>query len=216
LLNQTIRILLTILGCVGGAEILAALVAAVCARALPGLLALFTGLQFFLLLLLPPTMDRYFEILFPGALALLVSRGAEFNFRLPRILAVVVSGFISIALLHDWLAWNSARWELGRRAVATKFILPTEIEGGFEWDGWFSSAAPQHPLANPERTQPTNETPGLNLPLSRYYFPAVNGRFALSFSKLPDSEIIEAKSCQLWLPPHRKDLLLLEYRPVKP
>jgi len=107
--------------------------------------------------------------------------------------------------MHDWLAWNAARWELGQQAVANKMIPPTNIEGGFEWDGWFTSADPQRPLANPERTQPVNETPGLNLLLSRYYFPAVNGRYALSFSKLPESEIIGAKSYQLWLPPHRKD-----------
>ena len=215
-LSQTLRIVLTILGCVGGAEILAALMASVRGRALPGLLALFTALQFLLLLLLPPTMDRYFEVLFPGALALLVIRGTEWNFQLPRMLAVLFSGLIAVALMHDWLAWNAARWELGRQAVANKLIAPTDIEGGFEWDGWFTSADPQRPLANPERTQPANETAGLNLLLSRYYFPAVNGRYALSFSKLPESEIIGARSYQLWLPPHRKDLLLLEFRPVKP
>ena len=77
LLTPPLRFGLTILGCVGGAEILAALWVALHARKFPSILAIFTGLQSLLLLLLPPTMDRYFEVLFPGALALLVVQETE-------------------------------------------------------------------------------------------------------------------------------------------
>lgn len=129
------------------------------------------------------------------------------------MLALLASGIISVALMHDWLAWNSARWELGREAVLQRGIRPDEIEGGFEWDGWYASEDPQNPQANPDRKHSANEVPGLNLLLSRFYFPSVCGRYAISFSKLPASKSITTKSYQVWLPPVCREMLLLRYQP---
>ena len=50
----------------------------------------------------------------------------------PAAAALAVYGAVSVGLMHDWLAWNSARWAVGRRALAAG-VRPTDIEGGFEW-----------------------------------------------------------------------------------
>src|SRR3989338_3761815 len=50
----------------------------------------------------------------------------------------VLAVFVAYALVgtHNYLAWNDARWQLGRRLLATG--TPVEqIEGGYEWNGWF-------------------------------------------------------------------------------
>jgi len=58
--------------------------------------------------------------------------------------------WISVGLMHDWLAWNAARWELGRQALA-QGIATTDIEGGFEWDGWYACADRTTPGWSPPR-----------------------------------------------------------------
>jgi urea transporter len=50
--------IITVLGCVGGAEILTALAEAVRARKFPGLLLSFTAMEFLIVLAIPNFMDR--------------------------------------------------------------------------------------------------------------------------------------------------------------
>jgi len=36
----------------------------------------------------------------------------------------------------EYLAWNDARWRVGRELVR-QHVPPVRIDGGFEWVGWF-------------------------------------------------------------------------------
>jgi hypothetical protein len=209
LLTQPLRVAISILGCIGGAEILTALVGAVRAGKFPGLLLLFTAFEFLFVLAFPDFMDRYLEILFPGAVYLVVTQNSVSNpVWLPATLLVALCGVISVALFHDWLSWNTARWELGRRAIATKVIQPIDIEGGFEWDGWYASADPNHSLV---ASASFNNKPGLILWYSRYVFPQVNGRFALAFTPLKGGTVMDSIPYTLWLPRRQNDFLFVAY-----
>ncbi len=214
LLTQTIRIAITILGCVGGAGILTALVAAVHAGKFPGLLLSFTAVQFLFALTLPTVMDRYLEVLFPGAIYLIVARYSVSDLDwLPGTALVALCGLISVALFHDWLSWNTARWELGRQAIATGIIRPDEIEGGFEWNGWYASADPNWSRVVPQaNAYGYNHDPGLSLTFSRYFFPQVTGRFALALSQPENSVVLSSIPYALWLPPQKKDFLFVQYK----
>lgn len=212
LLTPPIRMTLSILGCIGGAEILAAFIGRMRTRSLPGLLLLFTAFQFLFMLTFPVMMDRYLAVLFPGALYLMVTQNSESNSGwLPGAAAVGLCGYISVGLFHDWLSWNTARWELGRQAIAAQVIQPGEIEGGFEWDGWYASADPNWPknVANANYTY-YNE-PGLSLPFSRMFFPQVTGRYALAFSRPESSEVIASLPYTLWLPAGHKEFLFVRF-----
>jgi hypothetical protein len=162
-------------------------------------LRLFTLLNGAALLFLPVVYDRYLEVLLPGAACAVAARFAPAG---PRwgagILAVVASGLISIGLVHDWLSWNSARWDLGRQALAHG-IIATDIEGGFEWNGWFGTVDPARPLPSPNQHPRFDDESTLALPFSRIYFPQVTGRFALTFTPLPNSAVVAAKKYSLWL-----------------
>lgn len=209
LLTQPLRVVITILGCVGGAEILTALADTVRARKWPGVLLWFAVIEFLAVLVIPEFMDRYLEVLFPGAIFLVVARGFDFEITwFPGGLLVALCWFVSVALMHDWLAWNAARWDLGRLAVTSKSIPPNEIEGGFEWDGWYATSDPEHSevLAGPR-----NDGPGLVLAFSRQTFPQVTGRFALAFNPVAGSAVVGTAPYKLWLPPRRKEMLLLVY-----
>jgi hypothetical protein len=180
---------------------------------LPGPIVLFTLLQLPSIIFSPGSsqglIDRYFIFLMPGALYLAVPR------RIPAPAAVVatvcalaVFGGISLCLMHDWLAWNSARWALGRQAIAGAYtggakINPIDIEGGFEWDGWFMPITPAHP----DRRQPVR----LTLPFSMMFFPHVMGKYALAFTRPDNSGVLAREPYSQWLMPGRHEFLFLEF-----
>ena len=214
LLRTSWRLVLTVVGCIGGAHILDAAAGKLRARAVPGILLWFTACQFLFILTMPAIMDRYLEVLFPGALALSITgaqqRVSKFSWW-PALAASACSGLISVALLHDWLSWNTARWELGRHALVARGLKPADIEGGFEWNGWYASADPDLPIYQLRPDHTLNREPGLSLPFSRYVFPQVNGQFALGFTPPENSRILESLPYTLWLPPRQKQFFLVQF-----
>ncbi len=101
--------------------------------------------QFALLSLGPRLYDRYLLPLIPFAL-LWASRAAPENSPAPAgrgtgwgpALALL---FFSWSVLGTWdyLNWNSAKWEAGRRAP--EFGIPrNELKNGWDWEGLFRSA----------------------------------------------------------------------------
>jgi hypothetical protein len=104
--------------------------------------------------------------------------------------------------MHDWLSWNSARWELGREAVHAG-IDPRDIEGGYEWNGWHG----------PDRLPPWNgglSDAGLDLTFTKNNFWWVTGKYALAFSQQPGTVERDARPYALWLSPGSHRFLLLQ------
>lgn len=218
LLGAGWRLALTVLGCLAGAALLVRLPAALSRRARPRPILLFTLWQVPFLLIAPELYDRYLLALVPGALAIAVSGAPARRSRLlPALAALAVTAVLSVGLMHDWLAWNAARWEVGRRALA-RGIAPHEIEGGFEWDGWFRPDQPPPATAG--------KRPGLTLELIHRRFGHVLGRYALSFSERPEPFRLDparfrpirldAEPYTLWLIPGRRQFLLIGVEPVAP
>jgi hypothetical protein len=208
LLGGTARAFLTLLGCLAGAVLVERAVQQWRPGAWARPLLLFTLFQLPFLLIVSDLYDRYLLFLLPGALALAVpslpSGKPEQKSQIPWLPSVgvlVVLAVVSVGLMHDWLAWNSARWDLGRRAVA-QGIDPQDIEGGVEWDGWYAPPGEEPP--------PSRGPRGAVLPFTREWFPAIRGRYVLSFS--PDPRFVRRASepYTLWLLPGRREFWLLE------
>jgi 4-amino-4-deoxy-L-arabinose transferase-like glycosyltransferase len=206
LLDPGCRFILTVLGCGSGAWLLARIASEIRRGVLGSPLVLFTLLQIPLILAAPEIFDRYVLFLFPGALALAVPADGSPRARwVPAAGLVALFGAVSAGLMHDWLAWNSARWELGRRAVVHRHIDPHDIEGGFEWDGWFCpDPPPRYRYVGP---------PGLTLRFSNALFGNITGRYALSFSRLPQTRVVDTQPYHLWLLPGHRVFYLLEFAP---
>lgn len=201
LLGWGARLVLTAVGCVAGALLVLRLIERVRAGTPAGPILLYSLCQIPFLLIAPEFYDRYLLVLVPGALALAVERQPASAPRwLPGLGVLVAVGLVSVCLMHDWLAWNAARWELGRRALE-RHIPARAIEGGFEWDGWFG----------PGRQTPVRSArpPGLTLPLIHRRFGHVTGRFALSFSEVRGTTRIDSQPYSLWLPPGRHEFFLI-------
>ncbi|HZV33227.1 MAG TPA: glycosyltransferase family 39 protein, partial [Verrucomicrobiae bacterium] len=170
LLTPALRFGLTIPGCVGAALILTAIWQMFRDRKFPGLLLVFTLMQLAILLVLPALMDRYLEVLFPGAILLAATQCSPNGIERPGrigwtagVVTVAVSGLIAIAFSHDLLAWNTVRWNLGREAVA-KGITPADIEGGFEWNGWYERNDPDWKPSLARRSAADDDPASLTLP----------------------------------------------------
>jgi hypothetical protein len=221
-MDRWLRIGLTGLGCFAGAALVARALA-LRASPLPSPLVLFSLLQVPFLLVAPDVWDRYLLILIPGFLSLAAwpAPGVE---RKPDsspirtvagLATLLVLAFLSECLMHDWLVWNSARWELGRHAL-TGQVGPLDIEGGLEWNGWYDLQ-----LSGPGRRRSWEElfgravqrnssaAQGLTLPQTRTWFPGVRGRLALSFSQEPNTVVIAQVPYHLWLVPGQHIFFLL-------
>jgi hypothetical protein len=135
--------------------------------------------------------DRYLLFLLPAALALICPARDPPGRQLAIAAAAVIFVWaFSIAIVHDWLAWNSALWTLGNRAVS-QGTDAWDIEGGFEWDG---THAPENPWLH------FAEKPGFQLPMTKGHFPHVRGRVAISFT-VNDHAVLDQEKYTRWLPP---------------
>jgi hypothetical protein len=211
LLGLTLRAVLTLLGCLGGGVLLVrALRQPPDAWTRP--LVLFTLLQLPFLLIVTDLYDRYFLFLLPGALDLAGVRprtapqGQEVEpSRWVSLVVLGAAGLISVGLMHDWLAWNAARWELGRRALAHG-ISPLDVEGGVEWDGWHAGLGPEPTATNASRWPV--------LRFTREWFTTIKGRYVLSFAELRGGRRLDIEPYSLWLTPGRREFFLLEVPPL--
>jgi hypothetical protein len=207
LMNLPVRIVLSVLGCLGGAALAGRLAAMTDGSALPVPLLVFGALQIPLVFLGFGPIDRYFLPIIPVALAIADFAPERSNNRwLPGLAAIFVLAVVSIGLMHDWLSWNQARWTLGQRALERGW-KPNEIEGGMEWNGWYS----------PQERPPTFEGQHrLWLTFTAQCFPHVLGRVALSFSPIHGTRILDQESYTLWLQARKGHFYLLEAAPVVP
>jgi hypothetical protein len=201
-----LRLILSLLGCVGGAALLARINLGTMFRSIGSPLTVFTLLQIPILFVVPEFYDRYLLFLLPGALALAgVAPGhpdaePDFTWRwAPGLATLVLFGAVSVGLMHDWLAWNSARWKLGERALSLG-IPSQEIEGGAEWNGWHS-----------EPDSPPAQVSGYVLPFTRDWFGNVTGRLGLSFTAFPGTVVVDEEPYTLWLVPGDHRFYLIEF-----
>jgi hypothetical protein len=211
LLGTAGRVFLSVLGCAAGAALIARGLRKGAEEWAARPLLLFTLLQVPFLLIIPAIYDRYLLFLLPGALTLAAwPSGEEREPAGPRWawagpVCVVVFGVVSVGLMHDWLAWNAARWELGRRAMEQKHINPLDIEGGVEWDGAWALMGDATPRTGPRWPV---------LPFTQEWFPLTSGHYILSFSELRGTRRVDAEPYSLWLLPGRRQFYLLEQPPL--
>ncbi|HTU18135.1 MAG TPA: glycosyltransferase family 39 protein [Gemmataceae bacterium] len=212
LLGTPSRVMLSLLGCAAGALLVVRAVRSLAERGGLSLLPLLTLLQVPFILIIPAYFDRYLLFFLPGALALALSTSmsekSETGWLRLQLAALVVLGSVSLGLMHDWLAWNTARWELGQRAIDRRHIDPCDIEGGVEWDGWYAG------IGGPRRRTETPRWPVL--PFTREWCPRIRGRFVLSFSDVRGYRRLDAASYSMWLIPGRRQFYFLELPPLPP
>jgi hypothetical protein len=162
-------------------------------------LVVFSALVFALLLVSMP-FDRYWIFLIPGGVALMCQGDERAGGRLAARAVLLAYAAASVALMHDWLAWQGARWEIGRWAVA-KGIAASAIEGGIEWDG-----------EHTDRLDPSQAIPAprrhFSVSTLDSWFP-ITGDYGLSSTPYSGARTITKRAYTLWLSPGRHTMHLL-------
>jgi hypothetical protein len=92
---------------------------------------------------------------------------------------VVAIGGFSVAATHDYLAWNRARWQLLRQLTDGEKIPPSQIDGGFEFNGFLRYGS--------------NSKPG------KSWWWVEDDRYLLSFGPVPGFTTYRAQDYSRWL-----------------
>jgi len=134
--------------------------------------------------------DRYLLPLIPFTI-LLFSR-SERKVLLPAVMILAPLVFFAVGGTHDYLAWNKARWK-GLADLEARGIKPSEIDGGFEYNGWHQT----HHL-NPDNQY------------SKSWWFVDNDRYALAFTSYKNYKVIAAYPFTKYLTFEKDSVLVLE------
>ncbi len=67
-------------------------------------------------------------------------------------IVTIAIGFLGAAMTHDYMSWNSARWQATDYLTKELKLSPEKIDGGYEFNGWEVDANfPKNP-DNPKRS----------------------------------------------------------------
>ncbi|MCF8244659.1 MAG: glycosyltransferase family 39 protein [Saprospiraceae bacterium] len=85
-------------------------------------------------------LDRYHMVLIPFLLMVLL-QGHDFVLGKKQVaiagLCLVLMAGYAITGTHDYISWNRARWAALHYLTKEKGIKPNQIDGGFEFNGWY-------------------------------------------------------------------------------
>ncbi len=92
--------------------------------------------------------DRYLLFLLPFAILFIAPildrlKNKSRAFILPFIL-IAATGYYSAAGTHEYLSWNRARWIASNYLTDYLNINPKDIDGGFEFNGWYQTSTRNH------------------------------------------------------------------------
>jgi Dolichyl-phosphate-mannose-protein mannosyltransferase len=157
--------------------------------------ALYLG-PFFLMYQL--ILDRYF--LLPAALIMALALGGVREpgprpSRLRWVIAIAivcVMGTLGIAMAHDYMSWNRARWSACTELVEQDKIALGQIDGGFE----FNNQWPNRALMEQGGAEGIIES--------------VEGQYQVAFRPMPGHTVISRVPCSAWLPYAPREILVLK------
>jgi hypothetical protein len=136
-------------------------------------------------------LDRYLmPLIIPAALIVLDAFRSMRLSRAAVALALLPFLLYGVAGMHDYLAWNRVRWDLGRTLVA-QGVPMTKIDGGLEWAGYNLYFKNPWGARGPK-------PPGLLWYV--YHVPNLDPEYLISFSEIPGYRPIGSRSVPTWLP----------------
>jgi hypothetical protein len=214
-------IIVTILGFVGAASLIAALsihALTLLTQRLPrggqvvdsertgAFLVLSAVIYLTPLLVVPSLHDRYLIPSIPLFAAGIVSLsrgllgeslGSTRSVRLIALSLVTVFSIFSVSGTHDYLGWNRIRWEALRDLMRTNHVGPEDIDGGVEFNGLYLYDPDYHrdpfDLVNPGRS----------------WWWVHRDTYVIAFGTMSGYTVFREYRYRRWLPPKIQDVLVL-------
>jgi hypothetical protein len=131
--------------------------------------------------------DRYFIFLLPFVMLLaLPQRPNALRVSPPSLIIaaiiVLIYGSFSFTATHDYISWNRARWEALNYLIEQAHIPQKDIDGGFEFNGWYGYS-PTY------REQP-----------SKSWWWVDNDDYVISFGSISGYTEVRHYSYERWMP----------------
>ena len=123
-----------------------------CSFASPPLLIVLIGMfQFLFLLVTLYKFSRYYLLLIPFAIFIVLEITRRANIRKTVFIPLLgVYALFSLAVTQDFMSWNQVKWRAAQQLLDSG-ISPRSISAGFAWDAWHSS---RYSLDNPHEIAP--------------------------------------------------------------
>jgi len=137
----------------------------------------------------PGFLDRYLLPFIPLVMAgmLILSRTEGAAMPRQRVALGSVAGAImllyTVGATHDYLSWNRARWAGLNYLMTDVGVSPAEIDGGFEFNGWYGYS------------------PGYQPRKGTSWWWVEDDKFVVSFGKIDGYEVIQRFAYQNFIPP---------------
>ncbi len=111
------------------------------------------------------------------------------------IALVIFFSLFSISATRDYFNWNRARWRALNELVAGGKVIPEDVDGGFEFNGWY--------LYDPNYKSPKGKN----------FWWVHRNDYMVAFGEQPRYRITKEYPYSNWLPPQRRRVLLLHKEP---
>lgn len=108
---------------------------------------------------------------------------------------LIICGF-TVGATHDYLSWNRIRWQALEDLMQQEQISPNQIDGGFEFNGWY--------LYSPD--YPDYKKRKAKVP----WWWVEKDDYVIAFSPLQGYDIVKQYPLKNWLPFKFERILVLE------
>jgi 4-amino-4-deoxy-L-arabinose transferase-like glycosyltransferase len=142
--------------------------------------------------------DRYLIPIIPFLAAGIVSvslpgqRTSSGACRFAAVALLVAIAFFAICGTRDYLTWNRIRWEALHNLMESKHIEAKDIDGGFEFNGWY--------LYDPQyKSEP-----------QKSWWWVQGDSYRIGFGSMPGYTVIEEYNYFHWMPPYAGKIVVLK------
>tara|TARA_B100000315_G_scaffold95330_1_gene87551 strand:- start:1136 stop:2398 length:1263 start_codon:yes stop_codon:yes gene_type:complete len=160
-------------------------------------LVLGAAVYFFTIATIDWFFDRYLLPLLPLICIAIVLPVRQAGLRqqhhaiLGAILSFILLLVFSIAGTRDYLTWNKTRWEALRSLVTEEHVPPSQIDGGFEFNGWH--------LYRPD----------YRVKESKSWWWVEDDNYMVAMGEVGGYEVVHRYNFSRWLPPQKGSILVL-------
>ena len=174
-------------------------------------LTLFIGALIFAFLILLSSVydlylvffDRYFTALLPFFIILFLGSVIKFkNVRRVLLLTIVIFAVFSFIGTQEYINWNKARW-YATTTLMQNNISEKQIDGGFEFNGWFTYEYALENLSQEDIRHPSKKD------TISWWF-VIDDEYIISFSELENYKTIKKLEYKSYLFPGKQYVYVLK------
>lgn len=145
--------------------------------------------------------NRYLYLLLPLTLGFIYDKKFIIPVKNRLVLAINIIlilwiSYFAIAASHDWISFNRARWQGAEFLMRDLKISPSQIDGGFEFNGWYTF----------------DYDYSYNQPKDKNFWWVKGNSYYIGWGKSPYYDVKKEIPYERYYPPFRKAIMYIQKR----